>query len=397
MGFSAQTAWGHAYVVEQSPLPNSQYETSPTEIRFKFNSEVEPNFSLKVLDREHHIVNTHSPNISDDCKEISIQLPRLSDGIYKIEYYIISGNDGHAIEGDYLILVGKNNESLLNQGNENSQAEDNWSSSNVLESIIYALKALYYIGFVLVIGWIFWWNMIQTYSTDVKRKFLLWGIVFQMIHLLGLISVILIQVDIFTSKGLFFTPNFPFNTSFGLFWLVSLVLSLVGFLCLFRNRWVDLIWITILVICKSINGHASTFAFTELSITLNSIHIIAAAIWAGGLSFMVLFWRKHTLYVKEFLPTFSKYALVGFIFLAISGSILSFIYSPSFPFVLNNWGFVLIAKIILVAVVILLALVIRKRMKGPQLTIGKWIRVDFFLMILLLLIVSILTFLSPTF
>ena len=394
--FGIQTAWSHAYVVEQTPLPNSQHEISPTQIKITFNSEIENNFSLQVIDEENQVVESESPSISDDRKEISIQLPTLLDGIYKIEYYIISSNDGHTIQGDYNILVGKNNEPLMNQGSRNSLTNDAWGSSNVLEIIIYVLKALYYIGLVLVIGWVFWWQTIQNYSIDIRRKYLLWGIVLQMVHLVGLISIILIQVDIFTSKGLFFTPSFPFDTGFGLFWLISLVLSLIGFLCLFKNRWIDLIWISILLVCKSINGHASAFSFTELSIILNSIHLIAAAIWAAGLSFIVIFWRKHTLYVKEFLPSFSSNALISFILLVISGSILTIIYSPRFPFILGSWGIILIAKICLVAIVVLIANAIRTRIKGSHLTIGTWIRIDFLFMIVILVIVSVLTYLSPT-
>src|SRR5690606_7979385 len=139
-------------------------------------------------------------------------------------------------------------------GSSNSNNE--LSNMNVLEIVIFALKAMYYIGFVLLIGWIIWWQTVQHYSSDLRSKFVLWGIVLQMLHLVGLISMILIQVDIFTSKGLFFTPNFPFDTSFGAFWLISLVLSLIGFLCLYKNRWIDILWITILVLCKSLNGHA---------------------------------------------------------------------------------------------------------------------------------------------
>ncbi len=94
-------------------MPNSQHDTSPTEVKIKFNSEVEENFSIKVMDEKNQEVKSHSPRISEDQKEISIQLPTLSDGIYKIEYYIISSNDGHAIQGNYQILVGTNNEFIV--------------------------------------------------------------------------------------------------------------------------------------------------------------------------------------------------------------------------------------------------------------------------------------------
>lgn len=385
--------WSHAHVVEQSPMPNSHHEISPTEVKLKFNSEVEANFTIKVLDENNQEMDSHSPSISNDRKEISIQLPSLTDGVYKIEYYFISSNDGHALQGDYLFLVGTNTESLNQHGNAINNSSDD---INILEIIIYALKALYYFGLVLIIGWLIWWQTAKGYSSEIKRNYVLWGIVFQMLHLVGLISMILIQVDIFTSKGLFFTPNFPFDTSFGYFWLISLVLSLIGFICLFKNRWIDITWITALVLCKSLNGHASAFDFTFISVPLNSIHIIAAGIWAAGLTFIIMFWKKQKLYVMSFLPTFSTYALISFILMAVSGSIITFIYSPSFVLLSNDWSRILLVKIIVVAIVVVFAVLIRKKIIESNKSLGKWIILDFSLMILILILVSILTYLSPS-
>ncbi|HWL24016.1 MAG TPA: copper resistance protein CopC [Ureibacillus sp.] len=396
------TVWGHAYVVEQSPMPNSQHNTSPTEVKLQFNSEVEKNFSLKIYDDANQEVASHSPKLSSDQKEISIQLPTLDDGIYKIQYYIISLNDGHPIQGEYFILVGESTQSIINQGNENPFSTNNspnnqsGSSTTVLELSIFILKALYYFGFVLLIGWIIWWQTIQNYSSDIRRKFILWGIVFQMVHLVGLISVILIQVDIFTSKGVFFTTNFPFDTNFGLFWLISLVIALSGFLCLFKYRLLDIFWITIVILCKSVNGHASTFDFTYLSVILTSIHLIAAAIWAAGITFIVIFWKKQKLYVKSFFPTFSNYAFISFLLLAITGSIITFIYSQNFAFLTSDWGHYLLIKIMFVAIVVIIAAIIRHKLKSSETKIGKWVKIDFLLMIVIIFIVSILTFLSPT-
>lgn len=397
---NTHTVWGHAFVVEQSPLPNSQHETSPSEVKIRFNSEVKENFSLKVLNETNQKVNSHSPNISEDQMEISIQLPTLEDGIYKIEYYIISSNDGHAIKGDYQILVGTKTDELVSPDSFNSSSygsqTGDWSNINLLELIIYVLKALYYFGLVFLIGWLIWWQTVRDYSEDIKRKYILWGFVFQMIHLVGLISVILIQMDIFTSNGLFFTPNFPFDTNFGLFWLISLVLSLVGILILFKNRWVDISWITILVFCKSLNGHASTFDFPYLSATFNSIHLIAAGLWVGGLTFIVIFWWKHKLYVKEFMPKFSHQAIISFIVMAITGIIVTYMYSPSLRLLESDWGRLLIVKLVLVIIVVAIASIIRYKIKKSTASIDHWVKIDFLLMILIIMTVSILTYLSPT-
>ncbi len=364
-------------------------------MKLTFNSEVEENFSIKVFDRNNRQIKSHSPYISDDGKVISIQLPTLMDGIYKIEYYIISSNDGHPIQGNYQIQVGTNNEPLENLKDANSLISQNSSNTILIEFIIYILKAFYYFGFILLIGWLIWWQTIQSYSGELKRKYILWGILFQMIHLVGLISVILIQVDIFTSNGLFFTPNFPFDTNFGYFWLISLITSLVGFLSLFRNRWVDIAWITILVFCKSLNGHARSIDLTYIVATLNSFHLLAAAVWAAGLTFIVIFWHKQKLYVKDFLPTFSKYALISFILLGLTGMSITFMYSPNLALFVSDWGRLLIIKIVIVTIVILMALKMRNKITYNHNTIGKWIKIDFTVMIIIIIIVSILTYLSP--
>ncbi|MFY3790855.1 copper resistance CopC/CopD family protein [Ureibacillus sp. MALMAid1270] len=390
---TSQTVWSHASVVKQSPMPNSQHETSPEEVKIRFNSEVEENFSLKVFNDLDQEVDFYSPTISEDRMEISVQLPTLEDGVYTIDYYIISSNDGHVVQGNYHILVGTKTDETVGPGLGNSSSNDKF---NALELIIYLLKSMYYFGLVLLIGWIIWWQTVQEYSVDIKRKYILWGFVFQMIHLLGLISVILIQMDIFTSNGLFFTPNFPFDTDFGFYWLTSLVLSLVGFLVLFKNRWIDISWLAILVFCKSLNGHASAFDFTYLSATFNSIHLIAAGLWAGGLTFMVIYWRKHKLYVKEFMPIFSHHAFISFILMAITGTFVTLIYSPSLLLLESNWGRFLMIKLILVILVVAIAMIIRFKLKKSTTNVDHWIKIDFSLMLLIVITVSVLTFLSPT-
>nr|WP_106778836.1 copper resistance protein CopC [Lysinibacillus timonensis] len=404
---SNQIVWGHALVIDQSPKPYSQQKSSPSEVVIRFNSPVEKNFSIKVINENNQEVEVHSPNISQDQKQISIQLPMLENGIYGIEYYVISSNDGHSVQDSYQFQVLNSEEIFSEQedegNNTNLKSQTNLSStspqlssSNLLEFLIYFLKSLYYVGIVILIGWIIWWRIVQSYTIEIKRKYLLLGIVFQMIHLVGLISVILIQVDIFTSHGIFFTPSFPFDTSFGSFWLISLVLSLLGFLVLFKNRWIDLIWILILVLCKSLNGHASGTDLTYVVAVLNSIHMIGAAIWAAGITFIVLFWRKYRLYVKTYLPVFSKYAFISFIVLTITGFIIIYMYSPSYELIMYEWGRVLLLKLIFVLFVVLIAVLIRHKMKDQKLgTVGNWLKIDFLFMLVILITVSILTYLNP--
>jgi copper transport protein len=267
---------------------------------------------------------------------------------------------------------------------------------NFSELIIHLLRAIYYFGLLFLIGWIFLWRLVKNYASDVKKKYLFWGIIVQMLHLVGLLSVILIQMNIFTINGLSFTPNFPFQTTFGLLWIVSLFMSLFGFVFLFKNQWLDIFWIVVIVFSKSLNGHALEFEPTVILVITNSIHLLAASIWAAGLMFIILFWRKHIIYVKSFLPQFSKYAFFSIVILSITGIFISYVYLSGFDLLFSDRGILLMIKTVIVLLIILVGVMIRYKMKDMQtVDLKRWIKLDFLLMFLIIIIVSILTYLNP--
>lgn len=415
------TVWSHSFVVNESPLPNSHHETSPTEVKITFNSTVEKNFSIKLIDEKQQEVPSISSNISGNQKEISIQIPILKGGKYQVEYYVISSNDGHPIQGSYYfqvatidVISNEQNEIVKNprtnetiQGEvpviveemapqQSAQSNSLGNNLNVSQFIIYLMKVFYYIGLVLLIGWVIWWRIIRNYSNDIKRKYLFCANLLQMLNLVSLISVILMQLNIFTSHGLSFVPDFPFDTNFGLLWFASFLFSLIGFLFLFKNQWFDIFWFIVIVLCKSLNGHSLEFEPSYLLVISDSIHLIAASIWAAGLTFIIVFWRNQRLYVKTFLPIFSEYAFASIIVLAMTGSYIAFIYMPSLKYFFTDWGLFLLLKLFFVGLVLIIGGLIRSKMKKSKAAdLGKWIKVDFLLMMIIMIIVSILTYLNP--
>lgn len=411
------TGWAHVFVIEESPAPNSYHENSPAEVKITFNSKVEKNlFTIKLYDEQQKEVTTQSAEISSTQKEIQLKLPTLDGGKYQVEYYVISLNDGHPIQGSFIfqvadsiaseqqVDVGKEDE-IENSafehanptiGNTQEQVEQKMKNSSFSEWIIHIMRAIYYFGLLFLIGWIFLWRLVQNYASDVKKKYLFWGITVQMLHLVGLLSVILIQLNIFTINGLSFAPDFPFQTNFGLLWIVSLSMSLFGFLFLFKNQWFDISWILVIILSKSLNGHALEFEPTTILVITNSVHLLAASIWAAGLLFIILFWRRHIIYVEAFLPQFSKYAFLSIIVLSITGIFISYFYLSSFALLLSDRGILLMIKTVILLFVILVGIMIRSKMNEMKtVDIKKWIKLDFSLMFLIIIIVSILTSLNP--
>ena len=411
----AQMVSGHAVVIEETPTPNSTLEIPPSEVKVRFNSKVEKNFTIKLIDENQLEIKPTSSEITLDQREIKIKLPTLEAGNYYVEYYVISSNDGHPIQGSFTFLVAQLNppETQDNPANEpgttdtgltpseneiDSKKEtiQNSSNINLSDIIIYVLRAIYYIGLLVLIGWVIYRRIVQTYSDELKKKYLFWGVILQMLHLVGLISVFLVQLNIFSTNGLSFAIEFTFEPTFVVGWFVSLLLALIGFVFLFKKFWFDYLWVTLLVVCKSIYGHSLEFDPSYLLVLINSIHLIAASIWAAGLVFIIVFWRKQKLYIKSFLPKFSKYAFYSFIVLSFTGTLTTLLFLPSVDYLFSKWGVVLITKILLILCVIPIALTIRSRIKNKSITdLERWIKLDFYLMIFILVLVSILTYLNP--
>ncbi|MFC7685002.1 copper resistance CopC/CopD family protein [Ureibacillus sp. GCM10028918] len=405
----------HVFVVEESPASNSVSEESPSEVSIQFSGEVDKSFSMKVFTQNNQEIVTNSPSISEDRKKISIQIPALPNGHYKVQYYVISSNDGHTIEGSYLFQVKWKHQPLINEeymkedtaggavnkdesGNEintitNQEDKGVADYSNVFN---YSAKAIYYLGLLLLVGWLMIWQIIKSFSFELRKKFLFYGMIFQFLHLIGLVAFLLVQMNTFTANGISFEFDFPLDTNFGKLWIVSLVLSFTGFLTLFKNQWFDYLWILLIGIAKSLSGHTQEFEPSSLLVVLNSIHIIAAAFWVGGLIFILVFWRKQQLYVKSFLPIFSRGALISIILLSVSGSLIAYLYLPNREALLTDWGIVLLSKIAIVLGVLIMGARIRKRMRRGRLAdLKSPIMVDFIFMILLIIIVAILTSLNP--
>ena len=408
--------WGRSYVIEEYPAPGSLFEESPEEVKITFNSRVEDDFSIKVFDEERKEVTVEKEPVSADRKVVSGRLPSLAGGKYTVEYYVISSNDGHPVRGSFSFQVAKGNPSPIEEPKQGQEepipVEDEDGSgketpppveTNVVTSgvqpaewFIYVMRAIYYAGLVLVIGWVFWWEVVQRYDGGIVRKYALWGTSFQMLHLVGLLSMLLLQLTVFSGNGLAFEADFPFDTTFGAVWLFSLFLSLAGLVFLFKNRWFDRIWLIALVGSKSLNGHSLEFEPASVLVVTNSIHLLAAAVWASGLTFIVLFWRRQGMYVRQFMPQFSKMAFISMIVLTMTGMFTAIMFLPSIDALFSDWGYLLLLKTGLVIAVIVLASIIRMKYKHDKADEAeKLVKVDFCLMLLIMVIVSVLTYVNP--
>lgn len=401
----------HSIPTSYNPAPNSVLEQSPENVTIIFNSKIENNlFSLKVFNAQQQEVTEQDALLDSSQKELSVTLPQLSNGIYTVKFNVVS-SDGHPVQDSYSFSVQTPQldqpSSVIPNKNWNTPAPDidtldlNQPSSesavnnfSLYNLFIYLIRGFYYFGLLWIVGWLFWKFTLTTKGKTIPENYEQWGIIAQMVHLFGLTSMILVQIIDITDSGLMFNPEIPITSIFGLTWIGSFILSLLGFIFLFKSKWIDVIWLLSILMLKGLNGHSSDFEPMSLIIGLNTVHLIGAAIWCSGLIFIMVYWKKQRVHVNEFLPIFSNYAFLSLVIMMISGTVLSIIYLPDIHSLFyTQWGLMLLFKIILVITVAFVGLSIRKRMKVTfNNRLKKFLIIDFILMVLIIGLVSILTY-----
>lgn len=381
-------ASAHATLIEANPIQGSHLSESPEEVVLTFNERLGGGvYHLKVYDSDGALVTDEEATLGEQHRSLRVPLPALDDGVYTVSYRVISA-DGHPIGNSYTFSVGDVQASVANAPAGGHSHGDGG---------VFLIRIAYYAVLLFLAGMVLWrsWTKqpeevsrrYRVVSRRLKQAFLLlvlgWGIV----EFSALLSA---------SGGKAFVSLFV-STTTGATWLLSFILAVASFWVLGKSRWLDGIWVFLLLAAEAINGHALAFPPNVLTVPLDFIHLFTAAIWAGGLFYIVYFWKKHTDHVRQFLPTFSRAALVSIGVLIVSGVAMTLLFLPSIGDVVRTWwGWLLILKTALVLAVIVTAGFIRAAMKkkGNQAVLSR-VRVDFSLLLVIILIVGVFTYINP--
>jgi copper transport protein len=377
----------HAVLEKAIPGPDSRLQNSPKEIVLMFNERLENKlYSIKVFNNRGEEISKKDTEQTVDQKQLKQVLPKLANGTYTISYRAISA-DGHPIKGSYLITIGGG--SGENVSRQQESIEDQVSPMTT------AVRIIYYILLLLVTGWVLWGTAA---SEEIRSSFKRFA------HFL-LVVFILVHVGMGYIQAAGLIDHWEWNkvlslltgTTVGLAWGISMILSLLGFALLLRNPWLDKGWVFLMLVPECVNGHAFAFKPLYLTVSLDFIHLLAAAMWAGGLLFILIYWQKQRKHVRHFLEIFSKAAFISMLVLIVTGSAITVIYLPELDYLFfSNWGTFLLIKIILVLFVIVIGGLLRRYlMNKHDGKVKSLIKADFSLMIAIICIVGIFTYISP--
>ncbi|MGB3259218.1 copper resistance CopC/CopD family protein [Paenisporosarcina sp.] len=402
----------HADLNSSMPANGAVLSSAPTEVELSFSTMIDGQlYKMDVLNDKGESIVIGKPSINLSRDKLIVSVLQSESGLVTVPYSVIS-KDGHPIEGSISFTVelseqtvaamvvadkptsiennqpqmisASTNESLQKPMGMNEEQDTSEQSTSVLSSFI---KSAYLLSLLLLAGTLLW------NSQGFKIPF---TVHMQLIHLGLLILFTWSQARNF-SRVFEDVPwqDLFLRTEVGQFWTAALVIAVLGLYLLDRNRYLDVAWVGAILLVKSLNSHAIATATPSLTVGLNFIHLLFAALWLAGLFYTLILWKKGL--AHTFIPTFSKMALLSIIVLTISGSIYAWLLAPKLSALwTTEWGYWMIAKLVVVSGIFVVGALIRLHIKkNASLQDARFLYFDASLAISIVIIVGVLTQLSP--
>lgn len=405
------TASAHADLSSSSPAEDEVLETMPNKVHLTFTTSIDSTvFELNVRTQDGRSILNGDVEINSQKNELSVALIPDASGQIQIIYSVIS-KDGHPIKGVIDFTVNKagkfeeietpikeevmTEEKMSNEDKNLTLASEEKISINDPEqmtsrvSTLSAIIKFFYITSLVLLSGLLIWTARGFHTRFVPSS--------QLFHLALLFLFTWSQArDFLTVFDQLTWGDLFLRTEVGQYWTAALIVTVLGLYIVGRNRIVDLSFVAILLLLKSLNSHAVASEFPLVSVGLNFMHLGLAAVWVGGLFILLTLWKQGE--TDVFLPVFSRAALFSILALSVTGTIYALILAPSIDALwTTTWGYWLSAKILAVFGVFIVGGFIRRNIKiNHHLTSKKFLYLDSGLALLILLIVGVLTQLSPS-
>ena len=446
--------WAHATLLRTVPPANSRLEQAPPRVELQFNEGIEGIFNgMQVLNRNGLPVHSAQATLSRNRQEMSVALRGdIPNGIYTVSWRATS-SDGHQIGGNFGFSVG---EEFQASGMVAGQPEigENWPGfSMAFTRWLYFLTLMVFIGGftfgAIVLVPVFKHPELEipadvlTAVQGTFLRFFLWSWVVLLVtahfNLLFKAAAMADSTLFEAATGDILTAVIS-SSQYGRMWALGIVVTLVSgiLVWLYRSMWTApqdisknalLLYLgtalgAVLFFTVSNSGHAA--AVTEwraVALGIDVLHLMATAIWVGGLIHLVLLMRSlsaaepplRAQLLGEVVPRFSRMAQFCVLTIVLTGVYTTWIHIPSWSSFVTTWyGWTLLTKILLVLPLLAIGAVnllviepqlgkslIEQGEKALEATFGvlqrfrPLVQAELVLTVVILLMVTVLTDLSP--
>ncbi len=378
---------GHATLTSTVPPANSRLEQSPPKVELHFNEGIEAIFNgVLVLNRNGLPVHEGEVELSRNRRVLSVGVrENLHQGIYTISWKATS-SDGHQIGGNFGFSVGEEFQASGLVATD-SGTPSNWPGAGLaVNRWLYLLAMMMFVG-GFTFGTVILLPVVKNPSLDlslevsgeVRRVFLRFFSWSWIVLVVTAVLNLLFKAAAMAESTLIEAVNWAVlnavvsMSQFGRMWgygMVVILLSGVLF-WLYQRIWatqqdssmglivlyVGIALGAVLFFTVSNSGHAA--AVTEwkaVALATDAVHLLATAMWVGGLLYLFLLMRSvsaadsevHARLMGEVVPRFSRMAQICVVVILLTGVYTTWIHMPSWGAFVSTWyGLALLTKILL--------------------------------------------------
>lgn len=418
----------HAILVRSDPARDTVLPVAPDQVRMWFSEALNSAVSTAaVVNEKNQRIDQHNAFVSpSDATEMDLSLQlNLPPGVYVVVWRTDSAEDGHVLTGSFLFTVARpdgtvptaNGGTVLGQnvlGGSNAVGQDTGQLDgpaffNLLMVTLFELGTIFWVGAQ------FWPIFVLSPSADdheelgvanqqvrerFERRFSLPTLLVLLVANGGVLLGQALTVtggNIGNAFSLSLLVNLVTGGRFGSFWIMRFIVLLLALrlalyqMQFYRTRrslprlvntilpWINLVLGLALFISMTMTSHASAVTSSTgiLALVVDWLHLVAAALWVGGMLYIVISYlpvlRKSPVMeqARSFvtvLPYYSPWALAGVGIMAVTGPLSATIQLTSWGQLLATaYGRTLLVKILLVGALLLTSaihvLLLRPRLK----------------------------------
>ncbi len=401
-------ASAHAILLKSNPAQDAVLQTPPLQVQMWFSEDLDPALSTaQVVNAERRRVDDNDAHVNPgNSEEMDISLQaNLPPDVYVVVWRSDSADDGHVLLGSFIFTVANANGTVPHLAAGANPAQGVLGNSNVstpgtldgptLFNLI--MVVLVELGAIFWIAGQLWMNFVlqssaekhpeeQALNTQMEQRFeRRFSLPTLVVLLLANFGVLYGQVLTLTGNNWAAALSFQLLSEqatsgrFGTYWLLRVGMTLLAlivglYMVLNKQRprvvnqalpLVNLFLGSVLFIAITLSGHAAAVSalFLPFSVVIDWLHLLAAALWVGGMFYIFLIYlpvlKQHTLNERArsllvILPAFSPLAIAGVALMAMTGPLNATFHLTSIDqFVTTAYGRALLIKSLLIGIMLL--------------------------------------------
>ncbi len=399
-------ALAHAILLRVDPPTGRTLSSAPSVVRLLFSEPIDAEFSrAQVLDETGKQVDQGDSRVDDTQLTVSLQ-SGLANGVYIVNWRSLSTIDVHPEAGQYALFVGvpPTTTGTLSQRNESTPPT------------IVARWWLYVAASVFA-GSLAAWKLVfgPVLDTDSSAR----SIALRRVHRVALVAGVLLLVGtLFAALAqAAAAAGVPMTSAFGNplrdlltrgrfagIWWPRLGISIVAFVIV-AWRGLDDAWsesaaamLPAILLTNSLTSHGATLPVAVVGVVLDWVHVLAAAVWVGGLANLAVvapvLRRADSSVLPAVVRRFTPLAIVSVLAILISGTVQAALEVGSWSALLEtSYGQGVLVKVALLAA--MLGLAALHQWRGGLLPFERGVRLELALGLVVLAVAAVVAGTTP--